>query len=236
MLTVRLCRSFIANSEVVKISNSIHLGVPLKKIEVITRGRSSKNFQFQPPNMFSKAPIRFFNVGRLVPVKGQDYLIRAFSQFLKYYPDAILHIAGEGPYRKTLSDLILKLNIQKNVILLGERKDIAQLMNNYDCLVSPSLSEGFSGTLVEAMFSGLPVFASDIPSNKEIINHLSTGYLFQHGSVESILNSMLWFAKNSESAANQAFNAYSYALQNFEQDKQAARLEQHLCNLINHPK
>ncbi|THU34088.1 glycosyltransferase family 4 protein [Niastella caeni] len=230
--TARFCKGFVANSEVVKQTNAKALGIDLNKIEVINRGRDSKVFRFHVPQTFSGKPPRFLNVGRLVPIKGQRELILAFNDFLPACPHAVLHIAGDGPARDSLSALINELGLQNNVSLLGSRNDIPQLINEYDCFVFPSHSEGFSGAIVEAMFAGLPVLASDIPVNKEVITHLETGYFFETGSVQSITQALLWYKDNIAVANTLAANANEHARQNFELEKIAEKLENYLLNMI----
>ena len=231
-VTARYCKGFVANSEVVKQSNANALGILPHKIEVINRGRDSKVFNFHLPEINPGKALRFFNVGRLVPVKGQRDLILAFHEFLKVCPDAVLHIAGEGPARDTLGALINELNLQSKVILLGSRKDIPQLINTYDCFIFPTHSEGFSGAIVEAMFAGLPVLASDIPVNKEVITHLQTGYLFEKGSLQSIVQALIWYKDHIETAHILAVNANLHARQNFELERIAEKLENYLLNMI----
>ncbi|HUP11732.1 MAG TPA: glycosyltransferase [Niastella sp.] len=230
--TARYCKGFVANSEVVKQSNGKALGIDPNKIEVINRGRDSKLFRYQVQQAFPGKPPRFLNVGRLVPVKGHRDMILAFNEFLPACPHAILHIAGDGPERESLTGLINKLGLQNNVTLLGSRSDIPQLINEYDCFVFPSHSEGFSGSIVEAMFAGLPVLASDIPVNKEVISHMETGYFFEKGSVQSIKSALLWFTENTDVAYSLAAKANEHARQNFELEKIAEKLEHYLLNMI----
>lgn len=229
--TARFCKGFVANSEEVKRSNASALGIALNKIEVINRGRDSNLFRFQVPPALPGKPLRFLNVGRLVPVKGQRDLIQAFKEFLPACADAELHIAGEGPARGALTTLIEEYGLQNNVKLLGSQ-DIPQLINKYDCFVFPSHSEGFSGAIVEAMFAGLPVLASDIAVNKEVLTHTETGYMFETGSVESIKQALLWYKDNVAVANGYAVKAYEHARQHFELDKIAGKLENYLLNMI----
>jgi glycosyltransferase involved in cell wall biosynthesis len=230
--TARFCTGFIANSDVVKASNARALGIALNKITVINRGRDSNLFRYQAPQAVTGKPLRFLNVGRLVPVKGQRDLIQAFKEFLPACKQAVLHIAGDGPEKEALQQLINGLNLQNNVVLLGSRNDIPQLINEYDCFVFPSHSEGFSGSIVEAMFAGLPVLASDIDVNKEVITHMQTGYLFQKGSVQSITQALLWYKDNLPVANALAVNANEHARNNFELEKIAEKLENYLLNVI----
>jgi glycosyltransferase involved in cell wall biosynthesis len=85
---------------------------------------------------------------------------------------------------------------------------------------------------VEAMFAGLPVLASDIPVNKEVITHLETGYFFETGSVQSIMQALLWYKDNIAVANTLAANANEHARQNFELEKIAEKLENYLLNMI----
>ncbi|MCS3801363.1 glycosyltransferase family 4 protein [Niastella sp. OAS944] len=230
--TAGYCKGFIANSQTVKQSGAKALRVAADKIEVINRGRDSKVFRFQVPQTFSGKPLHFLNVGRLVPVKGQRDLILAFNDFLPACPNAVLHIAGDGTEKEALLALINELGLQNNVVLLGNRSDIPQIINNYDCFVFPSHSEGFSGAVVEAMFAGLPVLASDIPVNKEVITHLQTGYMFKTGSVQDITRALLWYKDNLSTAKEMAINAHNHAIQNFELGMIADKLENYLLNII----
>jgi glycosyltransferase involved in cell wall biosynthesis len=226
--TAGFCKSFIANSESIKRSNAVCLHIPLQKIQVINRGRDSRLFTYQARSAVPGKPVRFLNIARLVTVKGQRNLILAFREILLVQPNAVLHIAGEGPARDMLVSLIQELRLGDHVSLLGNRRDVPQLMQAYDCFVLPSLSEGFSGSVVEAMMSGLPVLASNIPANQEVITHLETGYLFEAGEVAAITGALLWYINNREQAHQLAEKAYDYAKQHFELEQIAASLENYL--------
>jgi glycosyltransferase involved in cell wall biosynthesis len=230
--TARLCKGFVSNSEAIKQSNAKALNIDPDKIQVINRGRDSSIFRFHVPQRLPGKSLRFLNVGRLVPVKGQRDLILAFNEFLPACPNAVLHIAGDGPARESLSALINELGLKNSVTLLGSRNDVPQLINEYDCFVFPSHSEGFSGAIIEAMFAGLPVLASNIAVNKEVITHMKTGYFFETGSVQSIKQALLWYKDNTEVANTLAANANEHARQNFELETIAGKLETYLLNMI----
>lgn len=231
-LTSAFCKGFVANSEAIKNSNSLHLHVPSGKIKVINRGRDSKMFSFQTRELFSSAPVRFLNVGRLVPVKGQLELIEGFRIYLDNNPGSILHIYGSGPSRQRLQNKIRSLGLENSVLLQGTNNNINYLMKAYDCLVFPSHSEGFSGTLVEAMFSGLPILASEIPANRELVQHLKSGYLFSIATPQSIAMALQWFRDNRYTAYLNTLNAYDTAIANFDLDTVSEKFEEHLKSLI----
>ena len=230
--TVRFCTAFIANSEAIKKLNAVQLGLSLNRIEVINRGRDSRHFTFRPRSIFPDKPVHFLTVGRLVAVKGQRDLILAFRTFLQIHPNAVLHIAGEGPERASLTALITELQLEKKIVLLGNRNDLPVLMHKYDCFIFPSRSEGFSGAVVEAMLSGLPVLAGNIPANKEVIGHLETGYLFEAGSVAGMADALLWYATNRQLAGGLAIRARAHAMRHFEMEQIAGKMENYLSRVI----
>lgn len=233
-LTSPVCVSFVANSQIIKETNSKQLSIPQSKIRVINRGRDSEVIVCRD---FSKkkesVTLRFVNVSRLYQVKGQTDLILAFKRFVDKYPFCELHIVGEGPMRETLEQLIKENDLTERVILLGARNDVPKLLATYDCFVFPTHVEGFSGALVEAMFAGLPILASDIQQNKEAVTHMETGYLFKKGSIDEIEKAFCWFKDNECFASTiMAQKAHVAAKQNFELKNIAEEFENYLLNLI----
>ncbi|WP_121356708.1 glycosyltransferase [Flavisolibacter nicotianae] len=230
--TSRFCCGFVANSLAVKEANARWLAIPAEKITVINRGRNSATIKRKENFQGSGQAIRFVNVARLFSIKNHQQLILGFSGFVAKSPFSTLYVIGEGPMRNELTGLIADLALENNVFLLGSRNDVPEILSNYDCFVFPSLSEGFSGAIVEAMFAGLPVLASDIPPNQEAITHLETGYLFQQGSADAIEKALCWFNDNRLVAEGLAQQAYVFAKENFELEKIAETFESYLQTLI----
>lgn len=231
-LTAGYCSGFIANSESIRVANARQLGIAPARIQVINRGRDSQRFRYRPRTIVPGKTVHFLHVGRLVPVKGQRDLLHAFKASLEQYPNAALHIAGEGPERRALMQLIEQLQLSNHVQLLGNRTDIPRLLQEYDCFVFPSYSEGFSGAVVEAMLSGVPVLASDIAANREVLQPGVTGYLFASGSVPGMAEALRWFHDNRTDALVMASAAHAYAIQHFELDHITAQLETYLQTII----
>lgn len=231
--TSKICVGFVSNSETIKDANAKHLSIQPAKIKVINRGRDS--FKFKRRNTSQEKTdnsIRFLNVSRLFPVKGHKFMILGFGKFLEKYPNASLSIVGDGPVRNELTKIISDNKLENNVFLLGARNDVPALLSQYDCFVFPSLVEGFSGAMVEAMFAGLPILASDIPQNKEAITHLETGYLFGKESAEEVEKAMLWYKENIQAANVLALKAYKYAKEYFELDNIVNTFEGYLQEII----
>ena len=116
-------------------------------------------------------------VGRLVPQKGHDVLIRAFRTVVRDVPDARLLIVGDGEGRASLAALIRACGLEGCVTLAGHRPDIASLLRGATVLAHPSRWEGFGLVLLEAMAVALPVVATRVSAIPEIIEDGVSGLL-----------------------------------------------------------
>jgi glycosyltransferase involved in cell wall biosynthesis len=127
---------------------------------------------------FEKHHFIVISVGRLIPVKGFEILLREFSAFSKKAPDARLLIVGYGPeedkIRKTIGDL--KLN--DRIKIIGRYDKLAELHNASDCFVMTSRQEGFGLAILEAMACGLPVIGSNVGAVPEMIEDRVNGLIF----------------------------------------------------------
>ncbi|EOA3409560.1 glycosyltransferase [Enterococcus hirae] len=117
-------------------------------------------------------------------------------------------MCGTGPLKQTLEQKIKFLGLEKKVSLLGYRKDIIQIMKMSDLFLFPSLREGLPVSIMEAMSVGLPVVASNIRGNKDLIYDENTGKLFDVKESEELVNILQDFfagtlpvTKYSENAA-----------------------------------
>jgi len=110
------------------------------------------------------------NVGRLVPEKAQDLLLRAFAQIDPATLPIHLLIAGGGPLQETLNKQIAALGLASRVTLLGPRDDVQALLNAADTFVLSSNIEGLPMVLVEALACGCPVVATDAPGVSEVLH------------------------------------------------------------------
>ncbi len=122
------------------------------------------------------APLAVYT-GRLHAMKGLDDLIRAWPRVLKELPSARLWLVGDGPHRAELNDLIGRLGLWGFVYLAGPFDDVEEFLRAADLFALPSLEEGMSLAVLEAMAMGLPVIASAIPANEVIVADGVTGRL-----------------------------------------------------------
>lgn len=125
-------------------------------------------------------------VGRAQAVKDQATLIKAFAKLLRRSDAARLRlvIVGDGPMLEDLRRLVLELGVAENCWLPGSSDRIPELLRAMHVFVLPSLAEGISNTVLEAMASGLPVIGSDVGGTPELIETGRQGFLFPAGDAD----------------------------------------------------
>lgn len=130
----------------------------------------------------------FGAIGRLAPVKDPLTLIKAFHRISAGYPHACLAIIGEGALEAECRQLLARLGLAGRVYLLGAVEAASLYLKAYDVFVLPSLNEGFSLALSEAMAASLPIIGSDAPIIEERI--ASIGEVFPRGNAEALASAM----------------------------------------------
>ena len=165
------------------------VGVADEKIRLICNGVDIERFRpgqheqhdtVLPRGFADPDSIVIGSVGRLEPVKDQLTLVRAFAELCQRRPqDARLRLVliGDGSMRQELESLVAQTGIQKQVWLAGSVDNVPQLLQSMDVFVLPSLAEGISNTILEAMACGLPVVATRVGGNEELVVEGETGYL-----------------------------------------------------------
>jgi len=152
----------------------IHSGIELEKYKNLS---IEKKQSFKKTLKISEEVLLIGTAGRLVPVKGPEILLRAAEKVLLKHPHAYFLFAGDGDHKKSLEILANELGINKNIIFLGWRDDLADILSLYDIFVLPSLNEGMGRVLVEAMALGNPIVASNICGIPDLIEHGKNGFL-----------------------------------------------------------
>jgi sugar transferase (PEP-CTERM/EpsH1 system associated) len=164
------------------------VGIPAGRVSHIYNGVDVQRFRpaegreplphpdFRDPELFIVG-----TVGRMQPVKDQLTLTRAFIQLVRAVPEARrrlrLVIAGDGALRAQALDSLEQAGLAGLAWLPGARDDVPRLMRGLDLFVLPSLAEGISNTILEAMASGLPVVATRVGGNPELVDEGRTGRL-----------------------------------------------------------
>jgi glycosyltransferase involved in cell wall biosynthesis len=159
-------------------------GFPARRIQVVYNGidpgRRPTAIHRQVAREMLGLPLDGFvagTVGRLDPVKNLRTMLQAHCMLLERQPDARLVIVGDGPERAALEALAGELNIAHAVTFAGYRSDVRALMPAFDVYLNTSAYEGVSLTILEAMAAGLPVVATSVGGNPEVVIDQETGML-----------------------------------------------------------
>jgi sugar transferase (PEP-CTERM/EpsH1 system associated) len=148
-------------------------------------------------------------VGRLVAVKDYPTLINAFSVLRSAEPQkpAKLLFVGNGEEQPALEELIRHLKLDGDVMFLGHRNDIVDLLNAMDVFVLTSKTEGLSNAILEAMACGKPVIATQVGGNPEIVKHQKTGFLFTVGDWKGLSSELIRLIRDLSLCQSYAANA-----------------------------
>lgn len=203
------------------------VGVSPSRITQIYNGVDVESFSpssvkpagVMPPTFYGEDKVVFGTVGRLQPVKDQLTLVRAFSQLLHAEPrlrDVVrLAIVGDGPMRGELTDCIRHEQLAEIVWIPGARADVGRVYQCLDVFVLTSLNEGISNTILEAMASGLPIIATAVGGNIELVDD-SIGRLIPKSNPQILAEAMNRYVydrgqrmKNGKASRERAVAAFS---------------------------
>lgn len=213
-LTARLCYGWISNSKSIAGSNTRHLGIKSSKVKVIYRGRDSLNFpEWAEP---TTEHFHFVSIGRLYEKKGYPELLSAFQKLSIQYPNARLTIYGEGAYRPQMEAFIRQHGLEEKIKLTGNVPDAWKKIYDSHCFVFPSRFEGFSGALVEAMMTGVPIIASDIPMNTEAVSHSETALVHRLRDESDLLEKMVYMMEHYPAMKEMGKRARTLAIEKYD--------------------
>lgn len=163
--------------------------VPSAQITSIYNGLDTERFR---PDTSATGRDRFVigTVGRLDPVKDQRSLVEAVARVLQHRtggdPEVELRIVGDGPLAGELRDQVRRLDLDGRVFLTGATEDVPAALREFDVFVLPSLNEGTSNTILEAMATALPVIATRVGGNPELVCEGQSGFLVEPGNAEAM--------------------------------------------------
>lgn len=164
-------------------------------------------------------------VGRLNPVKDQAGLLRAFADVHAARPDAVLVLVGDGALRAALEARALELGLGASVRFLGDRSDVRALLPGFDLFVLSSLSEGYSMALLEAAASALPIVATDVGGNREIVADGLNGLVVPPSDADALAAALLALVADPSRAAALGTTGRAWALREASIATMAARYE-----------
>ncbi|HUW38659.1 MAG TPA: TIGR03088 family PEP-CTERM/XrtA system glycosyltransferase [Rhodocyclaceae bacterium] len=205
-------RQYIALSRDLEHYLTSRVGVPGKRVVQIYNGVDAT--RFHPANA-AREPVEgcpfidpsMWLVGtviRMQQVKDPLTLTRAFIRSLQIAPalkDKLrLVMVGGGPLRVEVQALLGRAGVADLAWLPGERSDVAAILRGLDCFVLPSLAEGISNTILEAMATGLPVIATRVGGNAELVDAGRTGELVPAADAEALAQRLVDYAADHEAA------------------------------------
>ena len=178
----------------------IYNGVDAQRFYPADRRQAMTGCPFDDPDLWLVG-----TVGRMQTVKNQTDLARAFIEVLRLVPALRkrlrLVMIGDGSLRQPVQALLEEAGCADLAWLPGERGDVPDVLRGLDCFVLPSLAEGVSNTILEAMACGLPVIATDVGGNSELVDDGSTGILVPPGNVPALAAAIAGLADDGKRAA-----------------------------------
>jgi sugar transferase (PEP-CTERM/EpsH1 system associated) len=189
------------------------IGIPPGRLHTIYNGVDTERFQ---PAAAGRQPLAgspfkdpalwlVGTVGRMQTVKAQPVLARAFALALQQQPTLRtrlrLVLVGDGPLRAECERVLREAGVADLAWFAGERGDVPDVMRGLDCFVLPSRAEGISNTILEAMASGLPVLATAVGANGELVMPGVTGRLVPAGDASALAEGLVHLAQDAEGSA-----------------------------------
>ncbi len=180
---------------------------------------SLRSRQFLPERFAGPDAMVIGTVGRIQAVKDQETLLRAFAKLVRDGAQtgsrARLVIVGDGPLRENLIRLADSLGVSALTWFPGSVSNVAEMLRTFDLFVLPSLAEGISNTLLEAMASGLPLVATATGGNLELVEDGVNGQLFVPGDVDALTRLLSRYLAEPAMLSAQGSNARAMAVRRF---------------------
>lgn len=189
---------------VISVSNEITCqlkehGFSLSQIAEIPNGVDLQKFRVQDRSLPSEKRLLIY-IGRFDHGKGLEDLLSAFKKVHESQPGTQLLLVGDGGEKEKLLRLAYELKIHTSIHFEGVHDDVNHYLGKSEIFVFPSLSEGMSNVLLEAMACGLPIVATRIGGNLELIENGLNGLLVSPGNPGELAEAILWLLTNPDRA------------------------------------
>jgi len=231
--SIPLARKILPVSKYV--SKSIQtIGIAPNKIEVVYNGLNFdrlKQIDLQVKKLreeFNISDDIFLvgSVGRLVDIKGYEYLISAARALLEKCNYIKFILVGDGAQKEYLEKLVAENGLKDHIIFAGFRKNVPELLSSFDLFVLPSLSEGLPTVILEAMWAGVPVIATDIGGIPEIVTDGETGFLVKPKDPDALIEKMILYLRDRALRRQISYRAKEFVVKNFSVEQKVLRLNQ----------
>jgi colanic acid/amylovoran biosynthesis glycosyltransferase len=218
----------------------INIGCPAGKIRLQHTGIPVDHIPFHEREWPAHGAWKFVQACRLIEKKGLRVSLRAFAKFAAEHPAATFTIAGEGPLRNELGRLAAELGIADKVFFPGfiSQNQLRELFYRSHVFLHPSEiggdgnQEGVPNSMLEAMASGLPVFATEHGGIPEAIENGRSGILVKERDGEALVQVLLEWTANPEGLSAIARNGAEVVRKRFEQAGQTRQLEEYYLETI----
>jgi len=218
----------------------VDLGCDPKKVEIQRTGIPLEEFPFRERAVPKDGEWQFVQAGRLIEKKGLPVTVRAFSTFLKQHPNARLTIAGEGPLLSELQKFVSESGIAERVSFTGfvSQEQLREIYYRAHIFLHPSQTgcdgnqEGVPNSMLEAMATGLPVFATEHGGIPEAIENGVSGVLVSERDDEALARALLNGVQNPDFLSRIARVGAEVVRKNFDLSTQTQRLEEIYLRVI----
>ena len=211
----------------------VSIGCAADKIRIQRTGIPLRDFEFRRRRWPADGAWRLVQAGRLIEKKGFRTTLRAFAAFTREHPNARLTIAGDGPLLGELQQAARELAVDERVAFVGfvSQAELRELFYRAHIFLHPSETaadgnqEGVPNAMLEAMASGLPVFATTHGGIPEAIDHGVSGVLVPERDAEALARCLLELTAQPEALSAMAQRGSAAVAERFEQRAQVRKLE-----------
>jgi glycosyltransferase involved in cell wall biosynthesis len=212
-------------------------GVPAEKIKTIANGIDVKAFECaQPlPPLQDAGSTVVGMVARLDLQKGFEYLLRAARELCQMFPGLRIVIAGEGPDRSAIEEMIEQYGLQSSVVLAGQQSNMPAVYAAMDIFVLPSLNEGLPMTVLEAMAASKPVIATRVGAIPSVIQDGENGLLVAPKDPEGLRNAIASLLNDPERRRRLGDQAHAWVSQNYTSEGMAVKYREMYEEVLGKP-
>ncbi len=216
-----------------------HFKVDPLDLRLIPRSVDLEKFHFPRKEKNAQGPFVISMIGRITPLKGHIYFLKAMSKVIRTLPMIKIWIIGDVPekkesYKRELETLVRRLGLKESVEFLGNRKDIPQLLSQTDVLVLSTITqEAFGRVILEAQAAGVPVVATRVGGVVEIIDDEQTGILVEPRDPDRMAEQVIRLLRDPKLVERLTTNAQKKLLANFtlkQMAEQTLKVYQELLN------
>lgn len=229
---------FWVNSEAVAQQLKLHERVSQRRIDVIYNGVDLELFDRVRRNRGSEGTTTEGETGPVVgivanlnrQVKRVDVFIRAVASVAERCPRARFQIVGDGSLRPGLEALAMEVGVAERLVFLGSRTDVARILADFSVGVICSDSEGFSNSIIEYFAMGIPVVATDVGGNRELVDVDIDGFLVAKGDHQALAGKIAQLLKNDDRRIEMGTNGRRKVQQQYAWPVKIQAIEAYYCS------